>query len=269
MAEDCAPIELAVAVRALLQGVGAVRRGRHRRWHGQARSLWRSRRAKTDPIVSFEAPESTDTFGSGARIAQVRPERHQPFVPRRPPDRRERDFRNAQAHHVRDRRDGALDLLDRRRHTAVSASRPRRSRSSSRRIRSASSGTCGGTSSASRSTRATARSRVPTLRRTPTTPTTPTWTENVTGSFGQPAPSSFLTDPIGGGATFQVTDAPFGTEVPRRDHLDGQRGHDEASEPEFTATSNYKNHGDYVKTMGGGADAAHSCIGMPIVSRAT
>lgn len=34
----------------------------------------------------------------------------------------------------------------------------------------------------------------------------------------------------------------------------------------FTATSDYKNHGDYVSAMGGGADAAHSCIGMPINS---
>ena len=30
------------------------------------------------------------------------------------------------------------------------------------------------------------------------------------------------------------------------------------------ASSNYKNHGDYVSQMGGGDDAAHSCIGMPI-----
>ena len=30
------------------------------------------------------------------------------------------------------------------------------------------------------------------------------------------------------------------------------------------ASTNYKNHGEYVKAMGGGADAAHSCIGMPI-----
>ena len=37
-----------------------------------------------------------------------------------------------------------------------------------------------------------------------------------------------------------------------------------------TAGSNtatvYKNHGDYVSSMGGGADAAHTCVGMPIVS---
>lgn len=28
----------------------------------------------------------------------------------------------------------------------------------------------------------------------------------------------------------------------------------------------WANHGDYVSSMGGGEDAAHSCIGMPIVS---
>ena len=30
------------------------------------------------------------------------------------------------------------------------------------------------------------------------------------------------------------------------------------------SSSNYKNHGDYVGSQGGGSDAAHSCIGMPI-----
>ena len=29
-------------------------------------------------------------------------------------------------------------------------------------------------------------------------------------------------------------------------------------------TTNFKNHGDYVSSSGGGNDAAHSCIGMPI-----
>ena len=29
-------------------------------------------------------------------------------------------------------------------------------------------------------------------------------------------------------------------------------------------SSNYRNHGDYVSSQGGGSDAAHSCIGMPI-----
>jgi hypothetical protein len=31
-----------------------------------------------------------------------------------------------------------------------------------------------------------------------------------------------------------------------------------------TDTSHVKNHGDYVSSQGGGNDAAHSCIGMPI-----
>ena len=31
-----------------------------------------------------------------------------------------------------------------------------------------------------------------------------------------------------------------------------------------TKTSNYRNHGEYVASQGGGSDAAHACIGMPI-----
>ncbi len=31
-----------------------------------------------------------------------------------------------------------------------------------------------------------------------------------------------------------------------------------------TAINSVKNHGDYVSSQGGGSDAAHSCIGMPI-----
>jgi hypothetical protein len=38
------------------------------------------------------------------------------------------------------------------------------------------------------------------------------------------------------------------------------------SQPTLLDSTHYKNHGDYVSQMGGGADAAHSCIGMPIVS---
>lgn len=34
-----------------------------------------------------------------------------------------------------------------------------------------------------------------------------------------------------------------------------------------TSTSAYANHGDYVSTMGGGSDAAHSCVGMPITTQ--
>jgi hypothetical protein len=36
--------------------------------------------------------------------------------------------------------------------------------------------------------------------------------------------------------------------------------------PVFTTTSDYKNHGQYVSSLGGGSDAAHSCIGMPVNS---
>ena len=32
----------------------------------------------------------------------------------------------------------------------------------------------------------------------------------------------------------------------------------------ITNSSTYKNHGEYVSSQGGGSDAAHSCIGMPI-----
>jgi len=31
-----------------------------------------------------------------------------------------------------------------------------------------------------------------------------------------------------------------------------------------TSSTDYKNHGEFVSFMGGGPDAAHSCIGMPI-----
>jgi hypothetical protein len=38
------------------------------------------------------------------------------------------------------------------------------------------------------------------------------------------------------------------------------------SQPKFSDATHYKNHGEYVSTMGGGDDAAHSCIGMPMQS---
>jgi len=34
-----------------------------------------------------------------------------------------------------------------------------------------------------------------------------------------------------------------------------------------TTSSSYKNHGDFVSSMGGGPEAAHSCIGKPITSK--
>jgi hypothetical protein len=50
--------------------------------------------------------------------------------------------------------------------------------------------------------------------------------------------------------------------------LTGGNGHDSLGLTWNTSltsnTSNFKNHGDYVSSQGGGSDAAHSCIGMPI-----
>jgi hypothetical protein len=95
--------------------------------------------------------------------------------------------------------------------------------------------------------------------------TTPTWTEKVTGSFDN-GKVSFVTDPIGGGATFKVKNAPMNNSIIRNVETTWT-----ANEIEFkispktvTDSSDWKNHGEYVSSMGGGSDAAHSCIGMPI-----
>jgi hypothetical protein len=53
----------------------------------------------------------------------------------------------------------------------------------------------------------------------------------------------------------------------RSDQLVRRRVDDRAALVSATApvnSTNYRNHGDYVTQRGGGADAAHSCIGMPI-----
>lgn len=96
---------------------------------------------------------------------------------------------------------------------------------------------------------------------------TPTWVEDVSGSFGN-GTVSFATVPRGGGATFKVTDAPMNNTTIHNVETTWT-----ANEIEFqispkttTNTSEYKNHGQYVKAMGGGDDAAHSCIGMPVNS---
>ena len=39
-----------------------------------------------------------------------------------------------------------------------------------------------------------------------------------------------------------------------------------SSDLHIDSTSNFKNHGQYVSSVGGGDDAAHSCTGMPINS---
>ena len=90
------------------------------------------------------------------------------------------------------------------------------------------------------------------------------WTESITGSFGD-STVSFATVP-NAGATFKVTDAPYNTSVIAESTWTNNIIEMKASAPSFKNTSDYKNHGQYVKAMGGGDDAAHSCIGMPINS---
>jgi hypothetical protein len=94
--------------------------------------------------------------------------------------------------------------------------------------------------------------------------------ETVTGSFGNGNVSltaTRTTDPV----VWTLTGAPTGNStvtlattnpaVPWNVEM-------KVSQPQFTDLSHYKNHGDYVSSQGGGADAAHSCIGMPVVSNA-
>jgi hypothetical protein len=88
------------------------------------------------------------------------------------------------------------------------------------------------------------------------------WTESITGSFGD-STVSFATVP-NAGATFQVTNAPYGTSTIAESTWTQNIVEMRASKPVITGTSDYKNHGDFVSSQGGGDDAAHSCIGMPI-----
>jgi hypothetical protein len=74
------------------------------------------------------------------------------------------------------------------------------------------------------------------------------------GGWGGSAYSWSGTFPVAGG-TFTVTDSTGatypGTVITRT----------------LTSETTWTNHGDYVSFMGGGDDAAHSCIGMPIVAQ--
>lgn len=90
------------------------------------------------------------------------------------------------------------------------------------------------------------------------------WTENITGSFGANS-VSFATVP-NAGATFRVTDAPYNTSVVAGTTWTQNIVEMMASKPIVTGSTTYKNHGQYVSAVGGGDDAAHSCIGMPIQS---
>jgi hypothetical protein len=93
-------------------------------------------------------------------------------------------------------------------------------------------------------------------------------TENWTGSFGPNNTISYkmsldtggfvsLTNGIADGVT--INHPALSEANPYVDHVDMK-----FTTPVFTDSSNYKNHGEYVSSQGGGSDAAHSCIGMPI-----
>jgi hypothetical protein len=102
------------------------------------------------------------------------------------------------------------------------------------------------------------------------------WAEGITGSFNSDKTRvSFDTVPVGGGATFKVTDAPYNVEV----NVDTQGTWTAnsvemmISTPVFKTdttttpgTESVKNHGQFVKAQGGGKVAAQACAGMPLNS---
>jgi len=102
---------------------------------------------------------------------------------------------------------------------------------------------------------------------------TPTWTETVTGSFGPGNTTlNMQTTPVGGGATFKVTNAPMdNTTVTTVDTNGTWPANDvefKIDAPTITGgsvidTIEYKNHGEYVSAAGGGKEVAQGCAGMP------
>jgi hypothetical protein len=94
-----------------------------------------------------------------------------------------------------------------------------------------------------------------------------TFNEKVTGKFGDGTVS--LTVTRDDGVVFALSNAPTDSNtvtLATSSPVVPQALEFRVTEPTFANTSTYKNHGDYVSAMGGGADAAHSCIGMPINS---
>jgi len=98
----------------------------------------------------------------------------------------------------------------------------------------------------------------------------PANTENVTGSFSRDGKVSLVATrddgvvwSLAGAPTdnSSVTLATTNPVVPWNVEM-------KVSPPQSSDITNFKNHGDYVSLQGGGADAAHSCIGMPVVSNA-
>ncbi len=102
------------------------------------------------------------------------------------------------------------------------------------------------------------------------------WAEGITGSFNADRTLvSFDTVPVGGGATFKVTNAPYGEEVDvdTSGTWTANTVEMKISQPVFTSgttttpgTESVKNHGQYVKALGGGKLPAQACAGMPTVS---
>ena len=92
-----------------------------------------------------------------------------------------------------------------------------------------------------------------------------TLNEDITGSFGNGTVS--LTANREDGVSFSLVNAPTNNDavtLATSNPVVPWALEFKATTPSFTNTSNYKNHGDYVSSQGGGSDAAHSCIGMPI-----
>ena len=102
------------------------------------------------------------------------------------------------------------------------------------------------------------------------------WTESVTGSFdAAKTVVSFDTIPNEGGATFKVVNAPMDGITPVIAESTWTQNIVEfiVSKPVVTTdttttpgTESLKNHGQYVKAMGGGKTAAQDSAGMPLNS---
>ena len=96
------------------------------------------------------------------------------------------------------------------------------------------------------------------------------WAESVTGKFNADRTQiSFDTIPVGGGATFKVTAAPYNVSVDVESTWTANSIEFTITTPVFTTTpgtESVKNHGQYVKAQGGGKEAAQACAGMPLNS---
>ena len=92
------------------------------------------------------------------------------------------------------------------------------------------------------------------------------FTETVKGTFNADGTTS-LVNTRDDGVVWSLTSAPTDGSITHAQLIAPAISSNlefKVTAPVNTGTSNYKNHGDYVSQMGGGDDAAHSCIGMPI-----